>query len=310
VQINELLPNPASGQAEWLELYNPSDQTVSISGWHIQRTSSSGVVRQHTLEDATLPPFGFALFSFSGGFLPNSGASLALFDAQGRVVDEVDNYPELSREQGYARTSDGADTWTADYPLSPGAPNLPATDTSEGVQEVEQSADDSHASAASAEEQEETGRADQANSSTTQPAARLTHLVAPEATAATATPFVQDSSGIQVALPVSTPPGISTPGHNPQTSLPPATPRGGTGAAASQYQGSGGSLYEYRMPSSPTPPLPAQQSINKPAKIPSPHAESVDTPAHENVYLPLLLAASVLLIAAAAGCLLIGRRQT
>ena len=33
--MNEMMPNPESGENEWIELYNPTDQTIDIGGFYI-----------------------------------------------------------------------------------------------------------------------------------------------------------------------------------------------------------------------------------------------------------------------------------
>jgi hypothetical protein len=127
--INECLPAPAPGNAEWLELYNPGNTPVSTAGWIVQRTSQGGTVQEQALPDVTLPAVGFAAYEVSSSFLPNDGATLVLFDAQGRIVGDPISYPAMAAGQVYARTTDGAATWSSDYPPSPGSTNLPPPPT-------------------------------------------------------------------------------------------------------------------------------------------------------------------------------------
>ena len=48
LQITEILPAPLPGQAEWVELHNPTDQAIDLSGWAIgdagRRTQLSGTI--------------------------------------------------------------------------------------------------------------------------------------------------------------------------------------------------------------------------------------------------------------------------
>ena len=42
IQINELLPDPNSGDEEYIELYNGSDEKISLDGWSLHDASKSG----------------------------------------------------------------------------------------------------------------------------------------------------------------------------------------------------------------------------------------------------------------------------
>ena len=48
LQITEILPAPLPGEAEWVELHNPTDQAIDLSGWAIgdagRRTQLSGTI--------------------------------------------------------------------------------------------------------------------------------------------------------------------------------------------------------------------------------------------------------------------------
>jgi hypothetical protein len=128
-----VLAAPASGQAEWVELYIADGAPFALQGWHLRRTSTgSGTVQEIDLSAASVAASGFALVELGSGALPNDGATLELFDAQGRLRDHI-IYPALGSSQVYARAQDGADPWRNDYPPSPGAPNLPGSTSAEAI---------------------------------------------------------------------------------------------------------------------------------------------------------------------------------
>lgn len=108
VVINEVLYDPlttADADAEWVELYNPTDNAVTLDGWSLADGAST----------IALPPMaveahGFAVIAASGGFkdaypafrgnvavlgrrigngMGNDGDHLRLLDAQGAVVDAI-----------------------------------------------------------------------------------------------------------------------------------------------------------------------------------------------------------------------------
>lgn len=96
----------ASPYDEWIELYNPSDEPVDLTGWTLSwegvtiplgEESGATVV----LKSRVIEPHGFFLLERGGddtvvgreadliyrGALPNSGAELRLVDPEGQVVD-------------------------------------------------------------------------------------------------------------------------------------------------------------------------------------------------------------------------------
>jgi hypothetical protein len=53
VVINEVYPNPLSGESEWIELFNDSTASTSLEGWVLEdKLSSSKVI--YSLDNVTL----------------------------------------------------------------------------------------------------------------------------------------------------------------------------------------------------------------------------------------------------------------
>jgi hypothetical protein len=185
LQVNELLAAPATGDVEWVELYNPGSTAVELAGWVLRRTSGSDVVREQELGAATVAPGGYVVYELPSSFLPNAGASLVLLDGQGREIDSGLSYPALTTGQVYARETDGGATWRDDYPASPGAANQPpaatATPTSTGAP------DSPHATATQPVTADTaTATSTRTHTPTTQPTARQrTSTTTPEAAADT-----------------------------------------------------------------------------------------------------------------------------
>jgi len=95
VIINAVLPNPSGLEPdeEWIELYNPSDVSVDISGWRLSDGEGIYVFPQGTI----LPPKGtlrvygrqYNPTGYSRGlYLANKGDEVYLFDASGNLVDQ------------------------------------------------------------------------------------------------------------------------------------------------------------------------------------------------------------------------------
>ncbi len=115
VVINEIAwaGTEASSFDEWIELYNPSEEPVDLSGWTL--TSDTWVIHFDTVGEATvetrrttIAAYGFFLLERTDdetildipadliykGSLPNSGATLYLFDQDGEEVDTANAFQE------------------------------------------------------------------------------------------------------------------------------------------------------------------------------------------------------------------------
>lgn len=86
-------------QNEWIELYNPTDSSISLNGWILKANDDSpiielsGVIKKHSyflLErtDETTVPEVSSDQIYKGG-LNNQGKHLILLNSRGEVVDEI-----------------------------------------------------------------------------------------------------------------------------------------------------------------------------------------------------------------------------
>lgn len=118
VLINEVELNPQGKDAsrEWVELFNPSDQAVDLTGW------SLGTARgqQHTEAlSGTIPAHGYFVHHFTGQALDNGEVkgfplqeSVALIDQKGTRVDSAPWLKDLGDDQRtWQRSFDGASHW-------------------------------------------------------------------------------------------------------------------------------------------------------------------------------------------------------
>lgn len=91
ILINEVFPNPKEKDdaGEFIELYNPTDKAINISGWEIRDASVSG---KYTFPNgSTLPSLEYLVISdkeFSLS-LNNSDEAVSLYDQSGRLVHQV-----------------------------------------------------------------------------------------------------------------------------------------------------------------------------------------------------------------------------
>jgi hypothetical protein len=117
--INEVAPNNGDPNPDWLEIYNPSDVEVDISGFGVYDkpaaiftfpagTKISAKGYYVVMCDVTLAgtdPTNYAAFGLSSG-----GESVYLVDASLAIVDQVD-FPAMAVGVSYARIPDGGDTF-------------------------------------------------------------------------------------------------------------------------------------------------------------------------------------------------------
>lgn len=127
LQITELLPNPAPPQTdsddEYIELYNPNNQPVDLSGHKLQ--SGSSYSYSHIFENVTIEPFSYRSFPVTetGTVLSNTAGQARLLDSLGRVVAQTNAYESADEGDAWAFIN-GVWQWTSTP--TPGAANVMA----------------------------------------------------------------------------------------------------------------------------------------------------------------------------------------
>lgn len=118
VLINEVELNPKGKDAsrEWVELFNPSDQAVDLTGWSL-RTARG---QQHTeYLSGSIPAHGYFVHQFTGQALDNGEVkgfplqeSVALVDRTGTRVDSAPWLKDLGDDdRTWQRSFDGSSRW-------------------------------------------------------------------------------------------------------------------------------------------------------------------------------------------------------
>lgn len=111
VVINEIMANPTTGEVEWIELYNPTDATITMSGWRlvVGSTNFSNVFAS----DVVIAAHDYVVRSASdtSSKLNNSSATIVLKpSASGAAIDTV-TYSGIAQAKTYARECDASDVW-------------------------------------------------------------------------------------------------------------------------------------------------------------------------------------------------------
>ncbi len=111
VVINEIDINPPGNDAlspsEWVELYNPTDSVVDLSGWEI--ASTTVLKKTLTIPDGTkLNPGQFRTFSYTTGWFTDTSEKVQLRNVAGAVIDETPVITDLSNDfRSWQRNYDG-----------------------------------------------------------------------------------------------------------------------------------------------------------------------------------------------------------
>jgi len=111
LRINEILPDPVAPQTdaedEWIEIYNPNEEEVSLKDYKLQTGSSFSY--SHTFAEVIIPAGDYISVS-SGGtslVLSNSGGAVRLLDPLGGVMDILASYPDVEAGEAYAFDGSG-----------------------------------------------------------------------------------------------------------------------------------------------------------------------------------------------------------
>ena len=136
--INELMASnagsvmsPAYNFDSWIELYNPTEQPINLSGMYLSDDAYNLKRWKLPADVGTVPAKGFLvvwlgsddIMSNQAPFkLDSDGGIICLSDRDGQLVTSVE-YPEAMSRSSWARTTDGGDDWGWTADATPGATN-------------------------------------------------------------------------------------------------------------------------------------------------------------------------------------------
>lgn len=124
VVINEWMPNPAgrdTAQNEWVELYNPGNTTIDLSGWRISNKKGKSAF----LDGFSLSPHKYLVLSRQTTKLEltNTDESVSLYDSSGKLVDKSFFSGQALENQSFSRSGNSFFFTTS----TPGFPNTTST---------------------------------------------------------------------------------------------------------------------------------------------------------------------------------------
>ncbi|MEA1909526.1 MAG: lamin tail domain-containing protein [Patescibacteria group bacterium] len=134
ILITELLPNPESGENEFIEIHNPTDEPVNISGWKIEDASGKSYIlnsldlsiqiQNEADTGLILEPGQYLLLDYKTTKirLNNTGGDdVILLDGEDNIIDEV-TYTETTKSGiAYVLAPNGKWFWTDE--ITPGMKN-------------------------------------------------------------------------------------------------------------------------------------------------------------------------------------------
>ena len=115
VVINEVDTNPYADDSqsisEWVELYNPTDSNVDLSGWEI--ASTTVLKKILTIPDGTVISTGeFLTYTYQKLWFTDSNELVELRNADGVVIDKTPMIPDLQNDfSSWQRIYDGYSDW-------------------------------------------------------------------------------------------------------------------------------------------------------------------------------------------------------
>ncbi|RMW33453.1 MAG: lamin tail domain-containing protein, partial [Candidatus Nitrosomarinus sp.] len=115
VVINEVDTNPFGDDSlaisEWVELYNPTDSEIDLSGWEI--ASTTVLKKTFTIPDGTvISPEQMLTFTYAKVWFTDSSESVELRNSSGEIIDKTPSISDLKNNfYSWQRSFDGHTDW-------------------------------------------------------------------------------------------------------------------------------------------------------------------------------------------------------
>lgn len=98
IEITEVYPQPTTSENEWIELYNPSDESVNLSSWYLEDLLSTPSIIYTFPEGSFLPAHSYLAVDLSSAKLNNSSDGVKLYTSSHVLKSEMSyNTSELSK---------------------------------------------------------------------------------------------------------------------------------------------------------------------------------------------------------------------
>ncbi len=137
--INEIMASntgtvmsPATNFDSWIELYNPSDEYIQLSGMFLSDDANNPTRWCMPTNIGVVPARGYKVIWLGSNNIKNNqapfklncdGGTIYLSDKDGQLITS-ENYPEALSRTSYARKTDGGEEWGITADPTPGQSNL------------------------------------------------------------------------------------------------------------------------------------------------------------------------------------------
>ncbi|HEX7017392.1 MAG TPA: lamin tail domain-containing protein [Patescibacteria group bacterium] len=119
VIITEVYPAPATGESEWIELYNASSTSADLAGWTLEdQLTTPSLITQWTTQ--VIEPGSYLLLELTTAKLNNAADGVTLKNAEGATISAM-SYP--SSESGQSWSYLTSDWVTGSWELGPPTKN-------------------------------------------------------------------------------------------------------------------------------------------------------------------------------------------
>ena len=138
----DMFIDPSFNYGGWVELYNPTDQTVSINKFYVSDDADNLKKFRLPYNAGTIPAKGFKNVWFDHTSvnvsqvsfkLDYDGGTIYISNEEGELIAEQ-TYPEAVPRTSYCRTLDGGNTWGITSVPSPESANIPGWFASERLE--------------------------------------------------------------------------------------------------------------------------------------------------------------------------------
>lgn len=128
LQLSEFMTCPETGQPEWVEIYNQSEQAVTLNNWKIFNQKENS----RTLSETQLAAGQYTVIEFASGLLSNSGGTLVIKNSLDEEIMTAD-FEDCNHAKGQSWIFDG-DKWQLTNQTTPRAPNIYSTNKTSSAQ--------------------------------------------------------------------------------------------------------------------------------------------------------------------------------
>ena len=116
IVINEVYPAPKDGEFEWIELYNPDENTVSLDQYILKDLTGKALV----FNSSSISPYSYALAT-SSAVLNNKDETVYLTKKTGETIQTITYSIQFDSDKSYSTCPEFSPTWQPSLPtkLSP-----------------------------------------------------------------------------------------------------------------------------------------------------------------------------------------------